>query len=104
MKDSRLSPKELELIDKAIRTCPELVADVNMQIRTNEDAAQFLITMFTDGMRLCKYRKKIEQINTVNSEINQAKTEAISALDAVIENILDMIQKTFNTLKESTNK
>ena len=100
MKTNRRKKRELDVIDNSLHLCNILLADLSKPFQP-EEAVSYLRIMATNIMRLCKAREQIGQIKPINDDVVQAKTEAITAIDDVLENILDIAVKSYQVIKES---
>ena len=102
--NSKRQSREQSDIEKAMRGLKEIEADFTMKISTYDDAVEYLKLLFTDGMRLVKYRKQIEAIKSVNGDADHARTIIISNIDNLLEIIINNATKTFTAIKENNNK
>ena len=102
MKQTKRQLREQETIDNVIRICDTMTSEINMPVQTHEDAAEYLKILFTNGMRLAKYREQIELIKSENDIADEKKTVAINAVDDVLKSIISLIGKSFSIVKETS--
>ena len=104
MSHEKRKAKDMETIDRVLRALPEISASFSPTLHTHEDLVSYLKTLFTNGMRLMKYREQVEHTTLCNEYFPDSKREAIAGIDSLISIILDNAAKTYTTLKETEDK
>ncbi|MCR5137790.1 MAG: hypothetical protein K6C12_12025 [Oscillospiraceae bacterium] len=92
--------REIETIDKILQMLPVMSRNFSKQVQTREDALIYLRDLLQNGTRLVKY---IEQVNKMKIDCNSAKEDALSAINNLLEIIMDTAPKVYQFIKETEN-
>ena len=95
--------REANDINDALRTLPEISASLAAMPTSHDSAVGYLKGLFTNGMRLVKFREKIYHMKTNDADAARMKTEVIQAIDMALENLLDVSYKVINAIREDEN-
>lgn len=91
--------KNMEKIDHIIGQIPQIEKELLNDPATYGDGCKYLTTLFTNGMRVAKYRQQLCEIRTIGDFPAETMEKVIFSTDKVLAFIMEKLTVTFDAIK-----